>query len=148
MGTKNYTILISIFFIVLFMSADQQNKKHFPGLVPAPADIEYLDSETKILGDIAIDYSPDDKQLENVIALALSELIDIGYNTELLESSGISTIISVSVDESISNTAESYELDIIPDGITLRGQIIQGSFTGCRHWFRSLKQQGLRIYQH
>ena len=55
MGTKNYTILISIFFIILFMSADQQNKKTFPGLVPTPAEIEYLSSETKILGDITID---------------------------------------------------------------------------------------------
>ena len=57
MGIKNYTILISIVFIVLFMSADQQNKDPFPGLVPAPADIEYLNSETKILGNIAIDYN-------------------------------------------------------------------------------------------
>ena len=130
MGTKNYTILISIFFIVLFMSADQQNKKTFPGLVPTPAEIEYLSSETKILGDITIDYNADDTELKNKIDLALSELIDIGYNTELLESSGISTIISVSVDENISNTAESYELDIIPDGITLRGSNHAGVFYG------------------
>ena len=71
MGIKNYTILISIVFIVLFMSADQQNKDPFPGLVPAPADIEYLNSETKILGDIATDYNADDTQLENIIGLAL-----------------------------------------------------------------------------
>ena len=67
MGTKNYTILISIVFIVLFMSADQQNKKTFPGLVPTPAEIEYLSSETKILGDITIDYNADDAELKNKI---------------------------------------------------------------------------------
>ena len=130
MGIKNYTILISIVFIVLFMSADQQNKDPFPGLVPAPADIEYLDSETKILGDIAIDYNADDTKLENIIGLAQSELKDIGYNTGLSESSEPRTIISVSVDESISNTAESYDLDIIPDGITLSGSDHAGVFYG------------------
>ena len=130
MGIKNYTILISIVFIVLFMSADQQNKDPFPGLVPAPADIEYLNSETKILGDIAIDYNADDTQLENIIGLAQSELKDIGYNTELSESSDPRTIISVSVDESISITAESYDLDIIPDGIILRGSDHAGVFYG------------------
>ena len=83
MGTKNYTILISIFFIALFMSADQQNKKTFPGLVPTPAEIEYLGSETKILGDITIDYNADNEELKNIIDLALSELTDIGYNTKL-----------------------------------------------------------------
>ena len=130
MGIKNYTILISIVFIVLFMSADQQNKDPFPGLVPAPADIEYLDSETKILGNISIDYNSDNAELKNLIGLAKSELKDIGYNTKLSESSDPRTIISVSVDESISNTAESYELDIIPDGITLRGSNHAGVFYG------------------
>ena len=121
MGTKNYTILISIFFILLFMYADQQNKKPFPGLIPAPTDIEYLESETKILSHIAVDYNADDKKLKNVIGLALSELVEIGYNTEISGISGPKIIISVSVDESVFNTAESYELDIIPNSITLIG---------------------------
>ena len=73
MGIKNYTILISIVFIVLFMSADQQNKDPFPGLVPAPADIEYLNSETKILGDLAIDYNADDTELKNKISQQMVE---------------------------------------------------------------------------
>ena len=63
MGTKNYTIIISIFFIVLLMSADQQNNKPFPGLVPAPANIEYLDTEIIIHDAIELDYDSGNKYL-------------------------------------------------------------------------------------
>ena len=44
MGSKKYTTIISILFIILLMSTNKQKNEIFPGLVPAPAYIEFVDT--------------------------------------------------------------------------------------------------------
>ena len=79
MGSKKYTTIISILFIILLMSTNKQNNEIFPGLVPAPAYIEFVDSKLQIEETIRLDYNPMDKNLKNMIRMAESELSDIGY---------------------------------------------------------------------
>ena len=130
MGTKNYTIIISIFFIILLMSSAQQNNKSFPGLVPTPKVIEYLDTDIKIHDTMVMNYNSDDKNLHDIIGLAESELTDISYKMRVGNNNENFTKISVAIDQSISKTAESYNLEIVPEGITLKGSDHAGVFYG------------------
>ena len=55
MGSKKYTTIISILFILLLMSTNKQNNKIFPGLVPAPTHIEFVDSKLELKETIRLD---------------------------------------------------------------------------------------------
>ena len=48
MGSKKYTTIISILFIILLMSTNKHNNEIFPGLVPAPYYIEFVDTNLEI----------------------------------------------------------------------------------------------------
>ena len=81
MGSKKYTTIISILFIILLMSTNKHNNEIFPGLVPAPSYIEFVDTNLEIEDAIRMYYNSEDKNLKNMIRLAESELSDIGYKT-------------------------------------------------------------------
>ena len=130
MGSKKYTTIISILFIILLMSTNKQKNEIFPGLVPAPAYIEFVDSKLQIEETIRLDYNPKDKNLKNMIRLAKSELSDIGYKPSDSNSKKEQTRLSIRVDQNISETPESYRLKIDPQGIEITGSDHAGTFYG------------------
>jgi len=130
MGSKKYTTIISILFIILLMSTNKQKNEIFPGLVPAPAYIEFVDSKLQIEETIRMDYNPKDKNLKNMIRLAKSELSDIGYKPSDSNSKKEQTRLSIRVDQNISETPESYRLKIDPQGIEITGSDHAGTFYG------------------
>ena len=130
MGSKKYTTIISILFIILLMSTNKQKNEIFPGLVPAPAYIEFVDSKLQIEETIRLDYNPKDKNLNNMIRLAKSELSDIGYKPSDSNSKQEQTRLSIRVDQNISEAPESYRLKIDPQGIEITGSDHAGTFYG------------------
>ena len=130
MGSKKYTTIISILFIILLMSTNKHNNEIFPGLVPAPSNIEFIDSNLEIEEAIRMYYNSEDKNLKNMIRLAESELSDIGYKTTDSISEQGQTRLSVRVDHNISEAPESYRLNIDPQGIEIIGSDHAGTFYG------------------
>ena len=130
MGTKNYIAIISLLFIILLMSSSKQNNEIFPGLVPAPAHIEFLDSNLDINETIGLDYNSEDKNLTNMINLAKSELSSIGYKATESNNIGRQTKLSIGVDQNISESPESYRLKIDKKGIEIIGSDYAGTFYG------------------
>ena len=130
MGTKNYIKIISLLFIILLMSSSKQNNEIFPGLVPAPSDIEFLDSNLDINETIGLDYNSEDKNLTNITTLAKSELSSIGYKTTESNNIGGQTKLSIGVDQNISESPESYKLKIDAKGIEITGSDYAGTFYG------------------
>ena len=130
MGTKNYIAIISLLFIILLMSSSKQNNEIFPGLVPAPAHIEFLDSNLDINETIGLDYNSEDKNLTNIITLAKSELSSIGYKATESNNIGGQTKLSIGVDQNISESPESYKLKIDAKGIEITGSDYAGTFYG------------------
>ena len=130
MGTKNYIAIISLLFIILLMSSSKQNNEIFPGLVPAPAHIEFLDSNLDINETIGLDYNSEDKNLTNIITLAKSELSSIGYKATESNNIGGQTKLSIGVDQNISESPESYKLKIDAKGIEIIGSDYAGTFYG------------------
>ena len=66
MGAKKYTTIISILFIILLMSANKHNNEIFPGLVPAPAYIEFLDTNLLRAFEVVLSKKPN-KYIEKSI---------------------------------------------------------------------------------
>ena len=130
MGTKNYIAIISLLFIILLMSSSKQNNEIFPGLVPTPAHIEFLDSNLDINETIGLDYNSKDKNLTNIITLAKSELSSIGYKATESNNIGGQTKLSIGVDQNISESPESYKLKIDAKGIEITGSDYAGTFYG------------------
>ena len=130
MGSKKYTTIISILFIILLMSTNKHNNEIFPGLVPAPSYIEFVDSSLEIKEAIRMYYNSEDKNLKNMIRLAESELSDIGYKTTDSNSEQGQTRLSIRVDHNISEAPESYRLNIDPQGIEIIGSDHAGTFYG------------------
>ena len=130
MGTKNYITIISLLFTILLMSSSKQNNEIFPGLVPAPAHIEFLDSNLDINETIVLDYNSEDKNLTSIITLAKSELSSIGYKTTESNYIGGQTKLSIGVDQNISESPESYNLKIDVKGIEITGSDYAGTFYG------------------
>ena len=130
MGSKNYTKIISILFITLLMSTYKQNNEIFPGLVPAPTHIEFADSELRLGDALGLDYNPKDKNLKNIIRLTKSELSSIGYSVTDSDSDEAHTRVSINIDQNITETPESYNLKIAPQGIDISGSDYAGLFYG------------------
>ena len=130
MGSKNYTKIISILFITLLMSTYKQNNEIFPGLVPAPTHIEFADSELRLSDALGLDYNPKDKNLKNIIRLTKTELSSIGYSVTDSDSDEAHTRVSINIDQNITETPESYNLKIAPQGIDISGSDYAGLFYG------------------
>ena len=130
MGSKNYTTIISILFIILLMSTNKQNNEIFPGLVPAPTHIEFADGELRLADALGLDYNPKDKNLKNIIRLTKSELSSIGYSIIDPGSDEAHTRLSINIDHNITQTPESYNLKIDPQGIEIIGSDYAGIFYG------------------
>ena len=130
MGSKNYTTIISILFIILLMSTNKQNNEIFPGLVPAPTHIEFADGELRLGDALGLDYNPKDKNLKNIIRLTKSELSSIGYSIIDPGSDEAHTRLSINIDHHITQTPESYNLKIDPQGIDIIGSDYAGIFYG------------------
>ena len=130
MGSKNYTKIISILFIILLMSTNKQNNEIFPGLVPAPIHIEFADGELRLGDALGLDYNPKDKNLKNIIRLTKSELSSIGYSVTDSGSDEAHTRLSINIDHNITQTPESYNLKIAPQGIDISGSDYAGVFYG------------------
>ena len=130
MGSKNYTTIISILFIILLMSTNKQNNEIFPGLVPAPTHIEFADGELRLGDALGLDYNPKDKNLKNIIRLTKSELSSIGYSITDPGSNEAHTRLSINIDHHITQTPESYNLKIDPQGIDIIGSDYAGIFYG------------------
>ena len=130
MGSKNYTKIISILFITLLMSTYKQNNEIFPGLVPAPTHIEFADGELRLGDALDLDYNPKDKNLKNIIRLTKSELSSIGYSVTDSDSDEAHTRVSINIDQNITETPESYNLKIAPQGIDISGSDYAGLFYG------------------
>ena len=130
MGSKNYTTIISILFIILLMSTNKQNNEIFPGLVPAPIHIEFADGELMLGDALGLDYNPKDKNLKNIIRLTKSELSRIGYSITDPGSDEAHTRLSINIDHNITQTPESYNLKIAPQGIDISGSDYAGVFYG------------------
>ena len=130
MGSKNYTTIISILFIILLMSTNKQNNEIFPGLVPAPTHIEFADGELRLADALGLDYNPKDKNLKNIIRLTKSELSRIGYSVTDSGSDEEHTRLSINIDHNITQTPESYNLKIAPQGIDISGSDYAGVFYG------------------
>ena len=130
MGSKNYTTIISILFIILLMSTNKQNNEIFPGLVPAPIHIEFADGELRLGDALGLDYNPKDKNLKNIIRLTKSELSRIGYSVTDSGSDEVHTRLSINIDHNITQTPESYNLKIDPQGIDIIGSDYAGIFYG------------------
>ena len=130
MGSKNYTKIISILFITLLMSTYKQNNEIFPGLVPAPTHIEFSDGELRLADALGLDYNPKDKNLKNIIRLTKSELSGIGYSVTDSDSDEAHTRVSINIDQNITETPESYNLKIAPQGIDISGSDYAGLFYG------------------
>ena len=130
MGSKNYTTIISILFIILLMSTNKQNNEIFPGLVPAPTHIEFADGELRLGDALGLDYNPKDKNLKNIIRITKSELSRIGYSITDSGSDEAHTRLSINIDHHITQTPESYNLKIDPQGIDIIGSDYAGIFYG------------------
>ena len=130
MGTKNYITIISLLFIILLMSSSKQNNEIFPGLVPAPYHIEFLDSNLDINEALGLDYNSEDKNLTNIITLAKSELSSIGYKATESNNINGQTKLSIGVNQNISESPESYKLKIDAKGIEITGSDYAGTFYG------------------
>ena len=130
MGSKNYTTIISILFIILLMSTNKQNNEIFPGLVPAPTHIEFADGELRLADALGLDYNPKDKNLKNIIRLTKSELSSIGYSITDSGSDEAHTRLSINIDHHITQTPESYNLKIDTQGIEIIGSDYAGIFYG------------------
>ena len=130
MGSKNYTTIISILFIILLMSTNKQNNEIFPGLVPAPTHIEFADGELRLGDALGLDYKPKDKNLKNIIRLTKSELSRIGYSITDSGSDEAHTRLSINIDHNITQTPESYNLKIDTQGIDIIGSDYAGIFYG------------------
>ena len=130
MGSKNYTTIISILFIILLMSTNKQNNEIFPGLVPAPTHIEFADGELRLADALGLDYNPKDKNLKNIIRITKSELSRIGYSITDPGSNEAHTRLSINIDHHITQTPESYNLKIDPQGIDIIGSDYAGIFYG------------------
>ena len=130
MGSKNYTTIISILFIILLMSTNKQNNEIFPGLVPAPTHIEFADGELRLGDALGLDYNPKDKNLKNIIRITKSELSRIGYSITDPGSNEAHTRLSINIDHHITQTPESYNLKIDPQGIEIIGSDYAGIFYG------------------
>ena len=130
MGSKNYTTIISILFIILLMSTNKQNNEIFPGLVPAPTHIEFADGELRLGDALGLDYNPKDKNLKNIIRITKSELSRIGYSVTDPGSDEAHTRLSINIDHHITQTPESYNLKIDPQGIDIIGSDYAGIFYG------------------
>ena len=130
MGSKNYTKIISILFIILLMSTNKQNNEIFPGLVPAPIHIEFADGELRLGDALGLDYNPKDKNLKNIIRITKSELSRIGYSVTDSGSDEAHTRLSINIDHNITQTPESYNLKIAPQGIDISGSDYAGVFYG------------------
>ena len=130
MGSKNYTKIISILFITLLMSTYKQNNENFPGLVPAPTHIEFADSELRLGDALGLDYNPKDKNLKNIIRFTKTELSSIGYSVTDSDSDEAHTRVSINIDQNITETPESYNLKIAPQGIDISGSDYAGLFYG------------------
>ena len=147
MGSKKYTTIISILFIILLMSTNKQKNEIFPGLVPAPAYIEFVDSKLQIEETIRLDYNPKDKNLKNMIRLAKSELSDIGYKPSDSNSKQEQTRLSIRVDQNISEAPESYRLKIDPQGIEITGSDQAGTFYGIQTLLQILETSKIENVQ-
>ena len=130
MGPKNYTKIISILFITLLMSTYKQNNEIFPGLIPAPTHIEFADGELRLTDALGLDYNPKDKNLKNIIRITKSELSSIGYSLTDSDSDEEHTRLSINIDQNITQTPESYNLKIAPQGIDISGSDYAGLFYG------------------
>ena len=130
MGSKNYTKIISILFITLLMSTYKKNNEIFPGLVPAPTHIEFADSELRLGDALGLDYNPKDKNLKNIIRFTKTELSSIGYSVTDSDSDEAHTRVSINIDQNITETPESYNLKIAPQGIDISGSDYAGLFYG------------------
>ena len=144
MGSKKYTTIISILFIILLMSTNKHNNEIFPGLVPAPSYIEFVDTNLEIEEAIRMDYNLEDKYLKNMIRLAKSELSDIGYKTTDSNSEQGQTRLSVRVDHNISEAPESYRLNIDPQGIEIIGSDHAGTFYGIQTLLQILETSKIK----
>ena len=144
MGSKKYTTIISILFIILLMSTNKHNNEIFPGLVPAPSYIEFVDTNLEIEEAIRMDYNSEDKYLKNMIRLAKSELSDIGYKTTDSNSEQGQTRLSVRVDHNISEAPESYRLNIDPQGIEIIGSDHAGTFYGIQTLLQILETSKIK----
>ena len=144
MGSKKYTTIISILFIILLMSTNKHNNEIFPGLVPAPSYIEFVDTNLEIEEAIRMDYNSEDKNLKNMIRLAESELSDIGYKTTDSNSEQGQTRLSVRVDHNISEAPESYRLNIDPQGIEIIGSDHAGTFYGIQTLLQILETSKIK----
>ena len=144
MGSKKYTTIISILFIILLMSANKHNNEIFPGLVPAPAYIEFVDTNLEIEETIKMDYNSEDKNLKNMIRMAESELSDIGYKATDSTSKQEQTRLSIRVDHNISEAPESYRLNIDPQGIEIIGSDHAGTFYGIQTLLQILETSKIK----
>ena len=79
MGSKKYTTIISILFIILLMSTNKHNNEIFPGLVPAPSYIEFVDTNLEIEEAIRMYYNSEDKNLKRQIQTANKDKPDCPY---------------------------------------------------------------------
>ena len=144
MGSKKYTTIISILFIILLMSTNKHNNEIFPGLVPAPSYIEFVDTNLEIEDAIRMYYNSEDKNLKNMIRLAESELSDIGYKTTDSNSEQGQTRLSIRVDHNISEAPESYRLNIDPQGIEIIGSDHAGTFYGIQTLLQILETSKIK----
>ena len=144
MGSKKYTTIISILFIILLMSTNKHNNEIFPGLVPAPSYIEFVDTNLEIEDAIRMYYNSEDKNLKNMIRLAESELSDIGYKTTDSNSEQGQTRLSICVDHKISEAPESYRLNIDPQGIEIIGSDHAGTFYGIQTLLQILETSKIK----
>ena len=144
MGSKKYTTIISILFIILLMSTNKHNNEIFPGLVPAPSYIEFVDTNLEIEEAIRMYYNSEDKNLKNMIRLAESELSDIGYKTTDSNSEQGQTRLSIRVDHNISEAPESYRLNIDPQGIEIIGSDHAGTFYGIQTLLQILETSKIK----
>jgi len=112
------------------MSSSKQNNEIFPGLVPAPYHIEFLDSNLDINEALGLDYNSEDKNLTNIITLAKSELSSIGYKATESNNINGQTKLSIGVNQNISESPESYKLKIDAKGIEITGSDYAGTFYG------------------
>jgi len=147
MGSKKYPTIISILFIILLMSTNKQNNEIFPGLVPAPSYIEFVDSNLEIEETIRMDYNSEDKNLKNMIRLAKSEFSDIGYKATDSNREQEQTRLSIRVDHSISEAPESYRLNIDPQGIVIIGSDHAGIFYGIQTLLQILETSKIENIQ-
>ena len=144
MGSKKYTTIISILFIILLMSTNKHNNEIFPGLVPAPSYIEFVDTNLEIEEAIRMYYNSEDKNLKNMIRLAESELSDIGYKTTDSNSERGQTRLSIRVDHNISEAPEFYRLNIDPQGIEIIGSDHAGTFYGIQTLLQILETSKIK----